>query len=111
MPPQHQQGMLPPQLDRQLVFNAYAGMDPTVGHGTTGTPGGGMGMEWDLGGMGVDYTGFDTGPSSAWFMPFNMEPPQIGTDGGMRDDVFGGGYGMGMGGAGGAGAGRGMGGS
>ncbi|KAM3070307.1 hypothetical protein ACMFMG_010139 [Clarireedia jacksonii] len=101
MPPQ---GMLPQQLDRQLVFNAYGGMDPGGGAG-----GGMNAMDgWDFGVGGADAMhGFD-GPSSAWFMPFNMEPPEIGGDG----DVLGGGYalGMGMGGPGGN-AGAGMGGA
>lgn len=37
-------------------------------------------------------TGFASEPTSAWFMPFNMEPPEIGHD----TDFFGGNivYGM-----------------
>lgn len=68
--PPHQQGMLP-QLDRQLVFGAYAGMDPSSlsSHSMLDS------TNWDMqmGGM----SQFVTEPSSAWFMPFNMEPPQI----------------------------------
>jgi hypothetical protein len=88
-----------PQLDRQLVFNAYGGVDTTSQrmaslagwpvddaqnatraearrtalanaqnqHGPTSVPdplSAGLGAE----------------ASSAWFMPFNMEPPEIGPD-------------------------------
>jgi hypothetical protein len=72
--PPHQQGFLP-QLDRQLVFGAYAGLDPPQGmlDGANG---------WDMQMNGM--TGFTTEPSSAWMMPFNMEPPEIG----QEPDVF-----------------------
>jgi hypothetical protein len=85
--PPHPQGMLP-QLDRQLVFGAYAGIDPNaLGSGM-------LDSTWDLGMSGL--TPYVAEPTSAWFMPFNMEPPEIG-----QDDVFnslggvGIGYGMG----------------
>lgn len=86
LPPQ-QQGILP-QLDRQLVFGAYAGMDPSSlsSHSMLDAA-----NSWDLqmnGGM----NGFMTEPSSAWFMPFNMEPPDLGHE----QDIFNTpGYGMG----------------
>lgn len=89
-----------PQLDRQLVFNAYGGLDPTTplggggshdplmdweaalnGGGQNGRSGGG-----DAGGSGGHHHhdslpgGFVAEPSSAWFMPFNMEPPELGQD-------------------------------
>ncbi len=85
--PPHQQGILP-QLDRQLVFGAYAGMDPSSlsSHNMLDAA-----NSWDLqmnGGM----NGFMTEPSSAWFMPFNMEPPDLGHE----QDIFNTpGYGMG----------------
>jgi hypothetical protein len=80
LPPQ-QQGILP-QLDRQLVFGAYANMEPS--HGMLDTSNG-----WDMQMGGV--SGYVTEPTSAWFMPFNMEPPEIG-----QEDTFNGsGYGMG----------------
>ncbi|KAL7626232.1 hypothetical protein AAE478_003002 [Parahypoxylon ruwenzoriense] len=88
-----------PQLDRQLVFNAYGGMDPSTisgpeammdwdalagngsstsgGHnanGSNGTSGDGPGSQDGL------SAGFVAEPSSAWFMPFNMEPPELGQD-------------------------------
>ncbi|XXH04768.1 hypothetical protein Hte_011190 [Hypoxylon texense] len=96
-------GMLP-QLDRQLVFNAYGGMDPATISGPEAI------MDWDaLAGNGNSTNGGHNGngsnagsgdgpshhhdglpggfvaePSSAWFMPFNMEPPELGQDlGGM----------------------------
>jgi hypothetical protein len=99
-----QQGMLP-ELDRQLVFGAYAGADTTHLNPI---------QSWDMSGMGI--ADFSTEPTSAWFMPFNMEPPNV-----VQDDPFmiGNpvGYGMGgvvgdqsNGGVGGAGTGRGAGG-
>ncbi|KAI0902216.1 zinc finger transcription factor 1 [Annulohypoxylon nitens] len=92
-------GMLP-QLDRQLVFNAYGGLDPSTISGPEAI------MDWDAlagngnnpnrghhangsnGGSGEGPSnhhdglpgGFVAEPSSAWFMPFNMEPPEIGQD-------------------------------
>jgi hypothetical protein len=72
--PPHQQGILP-QLDRQLVFGAYAGMDPSQGllDVTSG---------WDIPMNGMNA--FVPEVSSAWMMPFNMEPPEIG----QESDVF-----------------------
>jgi len=77
--PPHQQGILP-QLDRQLIFGAYAGMDPSSlsSHDMLDAA-----NVWDMqmnGGM----SGFATEPSSAWFMPFNMEPPDLG----YEQDIF-----------------------
>ena len=74
VPPQHQ-GMLH-QLDRQLVFGAYgtSPVDPALqASGVITTS-----QSWDMqmGGM-PSYT---AEPSSAWFMPFNLEPPEIGHD-------------------------------
>jgi hypothetical protein len=46
---------------------------------------------WDMQMNGIP--GYVTEPSSAWFMPFNMEPPEIG-----QEDIFNGGGGYGMGG-------------
>ncbi|KAK0113138.1 hypothetical protein ONS95_014838 [Cadophora gregata] len=85
MLPPHQQGILP-QLDRQLVFGAYANMDP-ASQGMLDSQG------WEMQ-MGGGISGFTTEPTSAWFMPFNMEPPDLGHE----QDVFntiGGAYGMG----------------
>ncbi|KAG9232530.1 fungal-specific transcription factor [Amylocarpus encephaloides] len=86
MLPPHQQGILP-QLDRQLVFGAYAGMDPS----SLGSHNLLDGTNWDMQMNGM--SGFVTEPSSAWFMPFNMEPPEIG----QEVDLFNAGpqYGMG----------------
>jgi hypothetical protein len=72
--PPNPQGMLP-QLDRQLVFGAYTGMDPTSLGTQSMVDGGGL---WDMGMTGA--TSFPAEPTSAWFMPFNMEPPEIGQD-------------------------------
>jgi len=87
LPPQVQ-GMLP-QLDRQLVFGAYAGMDPNS-LSTHSMLDGANAWDMQLGGM----TGFAAEPTSAWFMPFNMEPPDLGHE----QDLFnsmGGAYAMG----------------
>ncbi|TVY57438.1 putative transcriptional regulatory protein [Lachnellula cervina] len=82
MLPPHQQGILP-QLDRQLVLEAYANMEPS--NGIMGSPNG-----WDMQ-MGGGMPGYVPEPTSAWFMPFNMEPPEIG-----QEDIFNAsGYGMG----------------
>lgn len=67
--PAQQHGILP-QLDRQLVFGAYGGLDPSQGMIDN--------TNWDMhmGGM----TSFGTEPSAAWMIPFNMEPPEMGLD-------------------------------
>ncbi|KAI1854690.1 hypothetical protein JX266_000808 [Neoarthrinium moseri] len=82
-------GMLP-QLDRQLVFNAYGGIDPTTISGPEGM------IDWDAlaganrgGNTGAPArdtpadglpAGFGSEPSSAWFMPFNLEAPELGQE-------------------------------
>ncbi|KAI8634581.1 fungal-specific transcription factor [Xylariaceae sp. FL1651] len=104
----NQAGMLP-QLDRQLVFNAYGGLDATTISGPEAL------MDWDAlagngsGPGGSGHTngatttsrdepgghdglpaGFVPESSSAWFMPFNMEPPELGQDlGNGMVDTFG----------------------
>ncbi|KAG4222927.1 hypothetical protein PC116_g28600 [Phytophthora cactorum] len=92
-----------PQLDRQLVFNAYGQLDPSTisgpeaimdwdalagngsssnrGHNANGSNGSGDGPSNHHEGL---PGGFVAEPSSAWFMPFNMEPPELSQDlGGM----------------------------
>ncbi|KAK0748778.1 putative transcriptional regulatory protein [Apiosordaria backusii] len=110
-----------PQLDRQLVFGAYGnGVDhhplasSLAGWAQDHGEGGGAGGRGDDGhGHGGRHHGGHGGhgrahqdaalhaafgePSSAWFMPFNMEPPEIGGPG----DGLGGGLGGGGGGVGG----------
>jgi hypothetical protein len=76
--PLNPQGIVP-QLDRQLVFGAYAGMDQTP----LGTQNMLENTIWDMGMGGA--TNFPVEPTSAWFMPFNMEPPEMGRD----MDIFG----------------------
>ncbi|KAG0646888.1 putative transcriptional regulatory [Hyphodiscus hymeniophilus] len=75
--PPHQQGMLP-QLDRQLVFGAYAGMDPPGLNSQNMLDGG---NSWDLQ-MGGMTSGFGAESSSAWLLPFNIPAPDI------NDDIF-----------------------
>ncbi|KAI0816265.1 fungal-specific transcription factor [Xylaria sp. FL0064] len=103
----NQTGLLP-QLDRQLVFNAYGGLDPTTISGPEAL------MDWDAlaghaSGAGGSSNangasasrdehalhdsipaGYVPEPSSAWFMPFNMEPPELSQDlGNGMADTFG----------------------
>lgn len=82
-----------PEIDRQMVFGAYAGLDPSVAstHGTGALNDNSPSMgqfgasnPWeglDMGGFGGygDMHGgmMDTG-SSAWLLPFNIEPPSYG---------------------------------
>ncbi|OLN81634.1 putative transcriptional regulatory protein C1327.01c-like protein 4 [Colletotrichum chlorophyti] len=108
-----QNGILQP-LDRQLVFGAYS-MDPGsmsqfegmdwdgMSTNAQGAPeahregprsrthrGGnhnGMGGPLNGQGDGMGFGGQEA--SSAWFMPFNMEPPEIGQDMGLNLDGFG----------------------
>ncbi|KAK4163437.1 fungal-specific transcription factor domain-containing protein [Cladorrhinum sp. PSN259] len=127
-----------PQLDRQLVFGAYgnsvdpglnslAGWGPPQEHGDGGRDhhGHGHGSRHGAGrgGGGGGHHGHHGGhhdaalhaafgePSSAWFMPFNMEPPEIGSDLGVGGvgglDGFASMFGGMGGGGGGAGAGSG----
>ena len=70
-----------PQLDRQMVFGAaYAGMDPSVNVNTGLGDNFNMWDNFDMNGLG--FTGNNNSwlsqSSTAWFMPFNMEPPQTG---------------------------------
>lgn len=72
----HQQHNMLPQLDRHLVYGAYvsadttSGTEPLPGHSQNPSAWGDLTM-----------TGFAPGfvqePTSAWFMPFNIEPPEI----------------------------------
>ena len=77
------QGLLP-QLDRQFVYSAYADSDLTA---STSSALGGItnssGAMWD---HQVDFSqigsgGFSDMSTSAWFMPFNLAPPDIAGDG------------------------------
>jgi len=89
------------QLDRHLVLSSYAGMDPSSAAAITHTMGnqmindgsinsgqagyaansiGEMHDMWnmDLSGMGMNgYGGMAPDASTAWFMPFNLDPPDI----------------------------------
>ena len=116
----HQGGMALPQLDRQLVFGAYAnsmdaGLGPLAGWPQdNGEPSRRVGERRSgsraSNGHPASQGGDPTlhGPlsqeaSSAWFMPFNMEPPELGSDlgvGGLDGfvNMFGTSNGGGMGG-------------
>ncbi|MCJ1397989.1 hypothetical protein MMC11_001185 [Xylographa trunciseda] len=95
MLPMHQ-GVLLQELDRQLVFDAYAGTDPaaTPSSAAMGSMAGGgannnhgLGAMWDTPMVDFSQLGPGTGggfadiASSAWFMPFNLQPPDVGADG------------------------------
>ena len=103
---QQANGILP-QLDRQLVFGAYGGMDQSINgqsvldgmgwdgpsHGSSSahrasqSTNAGEGQPSRTAGSSDAMHVFGHGheASSAWFMPFNMEPPEIGQEmgGGM----------------------------
>ena len=103
------------QLDRQLVFGAYAGIDSSSSNHSNlnNLNNGGFSQNFwegvDLNGMnpstaangfmnGGDGSGASSNEaSSAWFMPFNMDPPEIGNEnlGGLFGEA---GMGMGFGG-------------
>ncbi|WYZ40196.1 hypothetical protein EsH8_IV_000537 [Colletotrichum jinshuiense] len=115
-----QNGILQP-LDRQLVFNGYSmepgnmaqfdGIDwdgmPTSAHGASGAQREGARSRPHRGGNPNGMSGPSHGQadgmvfggqeaSTAWFMPFNMEPPEIGQDMGMNVDGFGNMFGSGL---------------
>ena len=92
-PPNHhsqQQQPLMPQLDRQFVFGAYANMDPSSLSSQSILDAGAQG--WDIN-MSSSSGGTNVDGSSAWFMPFNMVPPEITGDdfGGFMSGIVGGG--------------------
>lgn len=72
----HQQHNMLPQLDRHLVYGAYGSLDTTAA--TTPLP---INTHSQSAWGDMNMTGFAPGfvqePTSAWFMPFNMEPPEI----------------------------------
>jgi len=84
-PPQQQ---MMSQLDRQMVLNSYAGINPSSapnpGFNNLASNNNPM---LDPTMDSFDFQSMSNGggnpwgdPSSAWFMPFNMEPPAIGED-------------------------------
>ena len=65
-----------PNLDRQMVFGALGGLEPTTMTASGSVANVNM---WE----GVDMSTLDTNgflgeSTSAWFMPFNIDPPEIG---------------------------------
>ena len=89
----HAHGMS--QLDRQLVFGAYGNsVDPGISLAGWAQDNGESSREGERGGHGHGHgpahgggaadaalhAAFGGEASSAWFMPFNMEPPEIGAD-------------------------------
>lgn len=79
-----------PQLDRQFVFGAYANMDPSSlsSHSIIDSA-----QSWDMN-MPPDGGAMNGDGSSAWFMPFNMIPPDIDGEGDVFGGFFGGGGGV-----------------
>ena len=87
-----QQGLMS-ELDRQMVLSSYAGIDPhatTMNHHSLTSTSNPMLEPSSFGDLdfnnmantahGQNGNGFWGDPSSAWFMPFNMDPPTIGDD-------------------------------
>ncbi|MCJ1284226.1 hypothetical protein MMC26_003557 [Xylographa opegraphella] len=82
----HHQGVLLQELDRQFVFDAYAATDPAAAAAAAALPVAPSSL-WDS--PMVDFSqlgpgtggGFGDVASSAWFMPFNLQPPDVGADG------------------------------
>ncbi|KAF2092238.1 hypothetical protein K490DRAFT_32867 [Saccharata proteae CBS 121410] len=100
------------QLDRQMVLQSYANNAPAANLNPFNLDIGGLNTAMNLqGGAGAGGAGAAGGwgdPSTAWFMPFNMEPPEMVGD---EVGIFGGqGYGFGFDGVGGASGGGGNGG-
>lgn len=82
MPQQH--GIMS-QLDRHMVLSSYAGGDQNPGTNINPMMDGGVSMDQTnyAGGfsaMANSNSGFWGDPSSAWFMPFNMDPPTMADD-------------------------------
>ena len=92
------------QIDRQMVLNSYAGVNPPASaphpqfnqNNTINNP---MldptSHPTTLGNFDMNpfastdsNSGFWGDPSTAWFMPFNMDPPPIGEDNGMFNGGF-----------------------
>ena len=83
-------------LDRSSLLASYGGSLDASTPSTTTTV---AGMNWDMDlsggmpGLGNMYGG--TGMDSAWFMPFNVDPPDVGDDGnGVGGGMFGAGFGL-----------------
>ncbi|KAK5132399.1 hypothetical protein LTR08_009129 [Meristemomyces frigidus] len=84
------------QLDRQMVLNSYAGIDPTASYRAQAfqqqniMPSSANMDPFNLDAFSGHTThvanesnhnaGYWGDPSTAWYMPFNMEPPSIGDD-------------------------------
>ncbi|QSZ34780.1 hypothetical protein DSL72_007638 [Monilinia vaccinii-corymbosi] len=91
MPSQQPHDVVSQQLDAQLAFNDYTGLD----HSMNGNVlyGDGTGINWeDIGWMGNVFDGMGLQSELLWLPPFNTGPPDIGMGGGMNGDdaAFGG---------------------
>ena len=72
-------------LDRQLVFDTYGGADPTAPSpssnlNNTRNASGLWDTQMDFSHSGIE-DGYGDLNGSAWFMPFNLHPPDVGADG------------------------------
>jgi hypothetical protein len=100
------------QLDRHLVLSSYAGMDPASAASISTTINdaqqqmddasaafvAGTGGDFDLWNVNaMEWGGLGADASTAWFMPFNLDPPTVGGQGLSPDEVFGGGGGFALG--------------
>ncbi|KAK3706088.1 hypothetical protein LTR37_012915 [Vermiconidia calcicola] len=98
-PPQQQ---IMSQLDRQMVLNSYAGvnahpsashhvLNPNTAHNPMLDPTSHSTLDnfdFNTFANSSDSSGFWRDPSTAWFMPFNMDPPAVGDD----NNLFNGGF-------------------
>jgi hypothetical protein len=69
-----------PHLDRQMVFGAaYAGMDPSQNANASFGLGDDFSMwgNMEMNALAINGNGWLGQSSTAWMMPFNMDPPQI----------------------------------
>ena len=99
MAPPQQQVMS--QLDRQMVLNSYAGVNPpssvpnaTQNHNNSMLdPSSNPSLDhFDFNAMANGNSNIGSGvwgdPSTAWFMPFNMDPPAVGDDNNLFNGSF-----------------------
>ena len=102
---QQQQPLILQDLDRHLAYNSYTPTDlstPTPSMLNLSTPGPQTatadGIMWDIGQVDFGTPAHGDVASSAWFMPFNVHPPDVGPDGEFVALGGFGGVGEGMGG-------------
>lgn len=85
-----QQPNMMSQLDRQMVLSSYAGVEPSTQATMGGAAASGPMLDPSTGTFDLDFNAMANSaanqntywgdPSSAWFMPFNMDPPSMTED-------------------------------